>query len=133
VYTPFPALLPFLKWILLVVFCEGVQRSLRFCLDQLGQNGDLSVLTSTGEAEDNSRVCMVDVSHVVFGLKFPGEKGNVRQHVVMMQQPVLLSPEFGTKFDVGSITKLQQASYTTPNKGRKIISMSTQLCEIFLC
>jgi hypothetical protein len=34
-YAPFPALLPFLKCILEVVFCEGVQHSMRFCLDHL--------------------------------------------------------------------------------------------------
>jgi hypothetical protein len=32
-----------------------------------------------------------------FGQKFPGEKGSVRWCVVMMQQPVLLSPNFGAK------------------------------------
>jgi hypothetical protein len=30
---------------------------------------------------------------VAFGKKFPGEKVNVRQCVVVMQQPVLSSPE----------------------------------------
>jgi hypothetical protein len=34
-YAPFPALLPFFKCILEVVFCEGVQHRLRFCLDHL--------------------------------------------------------------------------------------------------
>jgi hypothetical protein len=34
-YAPFPALLPFLKCILEVVFCEGVQHCLQFCLDHL--------------------------------------------------------------------------------------------------
>jgi hypothetical protein len=38
-----------------------------------------------------------DESHVVFGQQFPGEKGNVRQCVIVMQQPVLLSPKFGEK------------------------------------
>jgi hypothetical protein len=38
-----------------------------------------------------------DDSHVVFGKKFCGEKGSVRQRVVMMQQLVLLSPKFGEK------------------------------------
>jgi hypothetical protein len=37
-----------------------------------------------------------DDSHV-FGQKFPGEKGSLRQSVVMMQQPVLLSPKFRAK------------------------------------
>jgi hypothetical protein len=31
-----------------------------------------------------------DNSHVVFGQKFPGEKGSVGRCVVMMQQPILL-------------------------------------------
>jgi hypothetical protein len=38
-----------------------------------------------------------DDSHFDFGQKFPGEKGSVRQCVVMMQQPVLLSPKLGAK------------------------------------
>jgi hypothetical protein len=38
-----------------------------------------------------------DGSLVVFGQKFPGEKGNVRQCVVKTQQPVLLSHKFGAK------------------------------------
>jgi hypothetical protein len=36
-------------------------------------------------------------SHVVFGQKFPGEKGSVRQCAVVMQQPVLLLPQLGVK------------------------------------
>jgi hypothetical protein len=36
-------------------------------------------------------------SHVVFGQKFPAEKGSVRWSIVMIQQPVLLSPEFRVK------------------------------------
>jgi hypothetical protein len=38
-----------------------------------------------------------DKNHVVFGQKFPGEKGNVRWHIVMMQQPVLLLPKLRVK------------------------------------
>jgi hypothetical protein len=38
-----------------------------------------------------------DNSHVGFGQKFSDEKGSVRQSVVVMQQPVLLSPKFGVK------------------------------------
>jgi hypothetical protein len=34
-YAAFPATLPFFKCILEVVFCEGVQHSLRFCLNHL--------------------------------------------------------------------------------------------------
>jgi hypothetical protein len=40
---------------------------------------------------------MWDNSHVVFGQKFPGEKGSVIQCVVVMQWPVLLSPKLGAK------------------------------------
>jgi hypothetical protein len=54
---------------------------------QLCQNGGIS---------EKSRVDGDD-SHIVFGQKIPDEKGNVRQCVVAMQQPVLLSPKFGAK------------------------------------
>jgi hypothetical protein len=36
-------------------------------------------------------------SCVVFGQKFPGEKGSVRRFIVVMQQQVILSPKFGAK------------------------------------
>jgi hypothetical protein len=36
-------------------------------------------------------------SHVVFGEKFPGEKGGVRWCVIVMQQAVLLLPNFRVK------------------------------------
>jgi hypothetical protein len=32
-----------------------------------------------------------------FGQIFPGEKGSVKRSIVVMQQPVLLSPKFGAK------------------------------------
>jgi hypothetical protein len=38
-----------------------------------------------------------DYSHVVFGKKFPGEKGIMRQSIVMIQQLFILSPKFGAK------------------------------------
>jgi hypothetical protein len=45
-----------------------------------------------------SKVGMVGYdSHVVFGLKFPDEKGSVRRCVVVMKQPVLSLPEFEVK------------------------------------
>jgi hypothetical protein len=52
-------------------------------------------LSSVGETE-KSRVDG-DVSHVVFGQKFPGEKGSVRRRVVVIQQQTLLSPKFRAK------------------------------------
>jgi hypothetical protein len=39
--------------------------------------------------------CVENDSHVVLGKKFHGEKRSVRRCVVVMQQPVLLSPKFG--------------------------------------
>jgi hypothetical protein len=46
----------------------------------------------------NRKVVQVgDDSHVVFRQKFPGEKGSVRRCIVVMQQPVVLSPKFGVK------------------------------------
>jgi hypothetical protein len=38
-----------------------------------------------------------DASHVVFCKKFPVEKRNARRCVVMIKQPVILSPKFGVK------------------------------------
>jgi hypothetical protein len=39
-----------------------------------------------------------DDSQVLYGQKFPGEKGSVTRCIVVMQQPVLLSPKLGAKF-----------------------------------
>jgi hypothetical protein len=59
-YAPFPALLPFFKCILEIVFCEGVQHCLQFCSAppailprsrQLCQNDGLSILSSIRETE----------------------------------------------------------------------------------
>jgi hypothetical protein len=36
-------------------------------------------------------------SCVVFGKKFPGEKGSMRWFIVVMQQQVIMSPKFGAK------------------------------------
>jgi hypothetical protein len=41
---------------------------------------------------------VVDGSHVVFGQKFPGEKGSVSRCFVLMQQTVLWSSKFGANF-----------------------------------
>jgi hypothetical protein len=40
---------------------------------------------------------VADNSHIVCGKKYPAAKGNVRQGIVVMKQPVLLSPKFGAK------------------------------------
>jgi hypothetical protein len=48
-YAPFPALLKFLKCILQVVFCEGVQHCLQFCLNHLSCVE--MVVSSAGETE----------------------------------------------------------------------------------
>jgi hypothetical protein len=90
--TLFPVLLPSFKCILEVMFCEGgiLPQSPQLC-----QNGGLSVLSSISETE-KSRVGAGN-SHAVFGQKFPGEKESGRWCVVVMQEPVLLSPKFGVK------------------------------------
>jgi hypothetical protein len=62
---------------------------------QLCQNGGLLVLPAIGEQE-KSRVGGGWQSYC-FWSKIPSERGSVREYVVVMQQPVLLSPKFGTK------------------------------------
>jgi hypothetical protein len=52
------------------------------------------IVIFNGEPE-NSKVDEFDSD--VPGKKFPGGKGIVRRCVVVMQQPVLLSPKFGAK------------------------------------
>jgi hypothetical protein len=61
----------------------------------LCQNGGLSVLSSIWET-GKSRVGGGQQS-CWFCQKFPDEKGSVRRCVVVMQQPVLLSPKFASK------------------------------------
>jgi hypothetical protein len=61
----------------------------------LCHSGGLSILSSIRK-EEKIKVAEGD-SHVVFGQTFPGGKGSVRQCIVMMQQPVLLSPKFEAK------------------------------------
>jgi hypothetical protein len=67
------------------------------------QNGSLSVISSMGETEKTywgpsqaSRVGAAH-SHVAFDKKFRDENGSERRYSVVMQQPVLLSPEFEVK------------------------------------
>jgi hypothetical protein len=80
---PFPALLTFFKCNLEVVVYESVQRCLRFYLSHLNcvKMGAFQFYLQSGKQK--SRV--------------GGEKGSVRQRVIVMQQPVLLSPKFGVK------------------------------------
>jgi hypothetical protein len=77
VYAPFPVLLPFLKCILEVVFCETVQHCLQFCRSHLNcvKMGAFQVYLQLGEQRKVGRVG--EGSHLVFGKKFPGEKGIV--------------------------------------------------------
>jgi hypothetical protein len=63
-------------------------------------------------------------SLVVFDQKFPGEKKNVTRRVVVMQQPVLLSPKFGQK---SSYTVTQLPSNVTTVCG--IDCLACQACQ----
>jgi hypothetical protein len=89
-YAPFPALLLFLMHPE-VVFCEGVQHRLRFCLNQLSCV-EIAAFQFYLQSGKQRKVRWVgDDSHVGFGQEFPGEEGSVRRCVVVMQQPVPLS------------------------------------------
>jgi hypothetical protein len=96
-YALFPALLPFLKCIVEVMFFKGVQHRLQVCLDHL--NCVKMAAFQFLQLVKQRKVGWVGGgnSHVVFGKKFPGQKGSVRRCVVMMQEPVPTSPKFGTK------------------------------------
>jgi hypothetical protein len=73
-YAQFPAFLPFFKCILEVVFCEGVLRRLRFCLDHLN-SVKMTAPQFHLQSEKKRKVGWVGHnSHVVFGNKFRGEK-----------------------------------------------------------
>jgi hypothetical protein len=79
------------------MFCEGVQHRLWLSQSpQLCQNGGLSVLFSIKET-DKSRMGFGTTVMLFLVKKFPAEKGSVRWCIVVMQQPVLLSPKFGVK------------------------------------
>jgi hypothetical protein len=72
--APFPVLLPLFKCILEFLFCEGVQHGLWFCLDHLS-----CVKMAAFQLGKQRIVRWVGVdSHVVFGQKYPGEKGSMR-------------------------------------------------------
>jgi hypothetical protein len=78
------------------VFSEGVQHRQRFCLDHLNcvKMAAFQLYLQSGK---QLKVGWVgDDSHVVCRKKFPGEKGSVRWCFIMVQQPVLLSPKFGS-------------------------------------
>jgi hypothetical protein len=88
--------MPFFKCIFEVMFSEGAQHRLQFCLDRLICVKMLAF--SFSFKWGNRKVGWVrDDSHVVFGQKFRGEKGNVGWCVAVMQQPVLLLPKFETE------------------------------------
>jgi hypothetical protein len=95
-YTPFSPLLPLFKM-------NPGSHVLWGCIappailprsPQLWPNGDISVLASVGEIEKSG---VEDDSQVVFSQKALGEKGSVRRCVIVMQQPVFLSPKFEAK------------------------------------
>jgi hypothetical protein len=93
-----PVFLAFFKCILEVVFCEGVQHCLRFCLIHF--NCIKMVVSSIGEKRESHtgpsqmrRIGGRGVTVMLLLVKCPDEK----QCVVMMQQPVPLSPKFETK------------------------------------
>jgi hypothetical protein len=89
-YAPFPALMPFFKHILEVMFCEGAQHHLRFGISHL-YCVKMAAFQFYLQSGKQRKVWWVgNDSHVVFGKKFPGEKGSVRQYIVVMQQLVLL-------------------------------------------
>jgi hypothetical protein len=92
-----PSASDILKCIMEVVVCEGVQHRLRFCLDHLNCV-KMTVLQFYLQLGKRRKVGWAeDDSHVVSVKKFPGEKGSVRLCVVVMQQPISLSPKFGAK------------------------------------
>jgi hypothetical protein len=86
------------KCILKAVFCKGIEHRLRFCLDHLSciKMAAFQFYLQSGKQR---KVGWLGVdSYVVFGQKFPSEKGSVRRYVVVMQQPALSSPKFGANF-----------------------------------
>jgi hypothetical protein len=79
-----------------VVFCEGLQHRMRFCLDHLSC-ARMAVAQFIFNQENRKLGLVGDYNHCFFVKKFSGEKGSVRRCVVVMQQPVPLSPKFGAK------------------------------------
>jgi hypothetical protein len=64
----------FLKCILEIVFCEGVQLRLRLCLDHLNCVKMAVVQFYLQSEKQKSTVCVRDDTRVIFGQEFPGEK-----------------------------------------------------------
>jgi hypothetical protein len=85
------------KCILEVVFCESVQHRLRFCLDHLNCVKMAAFQFYLLSGKQRTVKWVGNDSHVVFGYKFFDERESVRRCVIVMQQPVLLSPKFGAK------------------------------------
>jgi hypothetical protein len=101
-YALFHALLPCSKYILEVVFCEGVQQPLRFCFDHFNcvKMAASQLYVQSGKRRKVRWVA--EDSHVIFGQKLPGEKERVKQSGVLLQQPFLLSPKFGPSLRIFS-------------------------------
>jgi hypothetical protein len=76
------------------VFCEGVQHHLLFSLDHFNRvkMAEFQFYLQSGKQRKVGWVG--DDSHIVFGQKFPGEEGSVRQCIVM-QLLDLDSPKVG--------------------------------------
>jgi hypothetical protein len=75
IYTPFPsASAIFLKCMLEIMFCEGVQHALQFCPDHLSFVRMLGNRKVTRAKSDKLISWVVDESNIAFGKKFPGER-----------------------------------------------------------
>jgi hypothetical protein len=98
-YAPVPVLLSFFFFFNATwkSFCKGVQHCLQFCLDHLSCVKLVAFQFYLQSGKQRKVEWFGVNSHVVFGQNFPGEKGNVRQCIVLMQQTVLLLPNFGAK------------------------------------
>jgi hypothetical protein len=99
--APFPALLTFLKCILEVVFFEGVQHRLRLRLDHVSY---VKMAASSFRVTENSHGAMSSewvgwgtAAMLLLVKEIPGRKGSVKWRVVVLQQPVMLSPKFSAK------------------------------------
>jgi hypothetical protein len=79
------------------VFSEGVQHRLRFCLDYLDcvKMAAFQLYLQSGKQR---KVGFLGTTGILFLVKkIPGEKESVKRCVVVMQQPVLLSPKLRPK------------------------------------